>query len=615
MAWNWWPDNWLLLVQGFLLGLLLPLSLISLLSLVGLILKCTVYKRRPSAQLPLQLSKGKVKDVRRSFLYRLLFSISNNVLLVFLFGSLLSMTTILNFLVVTGFFGWPGQRKFTTIQSDLWMAARRQLTWFHNGWSHIVGWYIALDDPEVEGFNVAAARIREKSSILAVSESGDIVPEKKDLNQTFVNATKPKLELRTSMHWEKKAGLQVPVFDELVDHQPMTREEYITLGKNSPHEIPPCNNQPIKEGVCLYGNDVYACYQFPGKQVITDVDSAPSPDCLGGRESWSACSDGKFLCKPSLAQEPTVFHTIFNVQSSRYFEWQVRYLNYCYKKSGQDGPVTRLLSASNRDHLFQEVNSWLAPPYPKLSSDPYLPYNKPTAVHHWLSYSGVRAEYIIVVDPDCLFLRPLAEVQRGKIVVNLGNGKQEVVEKGKPFGQKGYMDYVPGGPFQTLSEKYCKDCKFVDPLAVPLVIHREDLKKIAPLWLTITEEIRSDKPNWLPAWTASNFALSWTAEMYGYIFAAARLGIKHTVSDRAQEIVGFNKRVAAPILHYSLKIDVGDGKSWHKYYENAGSVIPDPSPKIDDVKKRLLQELKEARDKLGSTNKVWGTASYFAAEP
>jgi len=28
-------------------------------------------------------------------------------------------------------------------------------------------------------------------------------------------------------------------------------------------------------------------------------------------------------------------------------------------------------------------------------------------------------------------------------------------------------------------------------------------------------------------------------------------------------------------LHYSLKLDVGDGKSWHKYYETAGLVIPE----------------------------------------
>ena len=40
-----------------------------------------------------------------------------------------------------------------------------------------------------------------------------------------------------------------------------------------------------------------------------------------------------------------------------------------------------------------------------------------------------------------------------------------------------------------------------------------------------------------------------------------------------QEIVGFNKVVAAPILHYSLKLELGDGKSWHKYYETAGTEV------------------------------------------
>jgi hypothetical protein len=38
------------------------------------------------------------------------------------------------------------------------------------------------------------------------------------------------------------------------------------------------------------------------------------------------------------------------------------------------------------------------------------------------------------------------------------------------------------------------------------------------------------------------------------------------------------KIVAAPILHYSLKLDIGNGKSWHKYYETAATVIPEVRP-------------------------------------
>jgi hypothetical protein len=32
------------------------------------------------------------------------------------------------------------------------------------------------------------------------------------------------------------------------------------------------------------------------------------------------------------------------------------------------------------------------------------------------------------------------------------------------------------------------------------VIHREDLRRIAPLWMSITEQIRADKAHWNPEW-------------------------------------------------------------------------------------------------------------------
>ena len=36
----------------------------------------------------------------------------------------------------------------------------------------------------------------------------------------------------------------------------------------------------------------------------------------------------------------------------------------------------------------------------------------------------------------------------------------------------------------------------IDGLQVPIIIHRRDLERIAPLWLEKTKEIRKDKKNW-----------------------------------------------------------------------------------------------------------------------
>ena len=39
------------------------------------------------------------------------------------------------------------------------------------------------------------------------------------------------------------------------------------------------------------------------------------------------------------------------------------------------------------------------------------------------------------------------------------------------------------------SRQYCPNCTFVEPIAVPIVIHRHDLRRIAPLWLKKTAEV------------------------------------------------------------------------------------------------------------------------------
>ena len=97
---------------------------------------------------------------------------------------------------------------------------------------------------------------------------------------------------------------------------------------------------------------LYECFAVPGQVVMHEADPSPDDRCLGGKESWGTCENGEYLCQVHALQNPTTCHTIFNVQSSRYFEWQVRYHAYFFKKSGQEGALTRLLSASNKDHLY-----------------------------------------------------------------------------------------------------------------------------------------------------------------------------------------------------------------------------------------------------------------------
>ena len=71
-----------------------------------------------------------------------------------------------------------------------------------------------------------------------------------------------------------------------------------------------------------------------------------------------------------------------------------------------------------------------------------------------------------------------------------------------------------------IAKRYCHNCTFLDPIAVPIIIHRNDLAKIAPLWLEKTLEIRRDMNSWPNLWknrSLSNVGLSWTAEMFGWV--------------------------------------------------------------------------------------------------
>ena len=55
------------------------------------------------------------------------------------------------------------------------------------------------------------------------------------------------------------------------------------------------------------------------------------------------------------------------------------------------------------------------------------------------------------------------------------------------------------------------------------MMHIEDLRKFAPLWLSKTEEVRNDREHWATNITGDIYGKGWISEMYGYSFGAAEV--------------------------------------------------------------------------------------------
>jgi len=367
-------------------------------------------------------------------------------------------------------------------------------------------------------------------------------------------------------------------------------------------------------GSQFYGHDLPG-YQREMDQLLLNNDIDNFPTNCGGR------GDNTQRICPCVYKYPhalVTYHSVFNVQSKQYFEWQSRYSVFWHKQVGMSGPITRLLSMGGAwptnpnphpvgDHLMQEVPTHIAPQY-DYSIDNYVAYNKPLAITHWLQTTKVEEDVIIIMDPDCAYISKV----------------DYQVEEGMPVATSGYYSFKDKKSIEwQIAEHYCKGvCKRYDPIAVPIVIHRKDLEKVAPLWLKYTEDIRRDRegPNkWPIEWNDNKYVVNrieWVAEMFGYVIAAAHLDLRHEIVD-LQMVPSVHKRLTpnVPFLHYHVRIETADHKFWNKGDDHAGQRFPWPvAPGTDAVTTRLLTALHEAYEALGETDRMkkgeW--ANYFA---
>ncbi|KAK3162762.1 hypothetical protein QOZ80_1BG0093420 [Eleusine coracana subsp. coracana] len=270
----------------------------------------------------------------------------------------------------------------------------------------------------------------------------------------------------------------------------------------------------------------------------------------------------------SAAGEGQRLHTLFSVECGDYFDWQSVGLLHSLRKARQPGDVTRLLSCTE-DQLSSYrglvIGHTLQVPsfsrHPR-TGDWYPAINKPAGVVHWLKHSpeADNVDWVVILDAD--------QIVRGPIIPwELG------AEKGKPFAA--YYGYLKGCD-NILAQLHTAHPEFCDKVGGILAMHIDDLRALAPLWLSKTEEVRQDKSHWSTNITGDIYGMGWISEMYGYSFGAAEAGLRHKINDDIMIYPGYIPRpgIEPLILHYGLPFKVGNW-SFSKLEHHEDGIIYD----------------------------------------
>ncbi|CAA6668032.1 unnamed protein product [Spirodela intermedia] len=244
-------------------------------------------------------------------------------------------------------------------------------------------------------------------------------------------------------------------------------------------------------------------------------------------------------------------HTVFSTECSPYFDWQTVGLMYSYRLSGQPGGITRLLSCTD-EQLKSYKGHDLAPTHyvPSMSLHPltgdwYPAINKPAAVLHWLNHAKIDAEFIVILDADMIL--------RGTITPWEFNA-----ERGRPVSTP--YEYLIGCD-NELARLHTRHPEACDKVGGVIIMHIDDLRKFALLWLHKTEEVRADKEHYKTNFSGDIYSSGWISEMYGYSFGAAELKLRHRVNPNILIYPGYIPQpgVKYRVFHYGLTFQIG---SW-----------------------------------------------------
>ncbi|KAM1807462.1 hypothetical protein ACFX11_030464 [Malus domestica] len=243
--------------------------------------------------------------------------------------------------------------------------------------------------------------------------------------------------------------------------------------------------------------------------------------------------------RPSKAENPK-FHVVVTATDAPYSQWQCRIMYYWYNKvkdmPGSDmGKFTRVLHSGNADNLTEEIPTVVVDPLPEGLDRGYIVLNRPWAFVQWLEKATIEEEYILMAEPDHIFVNPLPNLARGNNPAGYPFFYIKPTENEKII-RKFYP--VEKGPVTD-----------VDPIGnSPVIIKKSLLEEIAPTWVNVSLKMKDD--------LETDKAFGWVLEMYAYAVASALHGVRHILHEDFMLQPPWDLKVGKRfIIHYTYGCD------------------------------------------------------------
>ncbi|GLJ40172.1 hypothetical protein SUGI_0823930 [Cryptomeria japonica] len=242
---------------------------------------------------------------------------------------------------------------------------------------------------------------------------------------------------------------------------------------------------------------------YPDPEIANRVDREDRP---------SSFSDPVIKRPPRTESSKRMpFHVAVTATDAPYNKWQCRLMYYWYKKfkdqpGSEMGEFTRVLHSGNPDDLMDEIPTVVVDPLPPGLDRGYIVLNRPWAFVQWLQKATIKEEYILMAEPDHIFVKPLPNLARDEFPAAF------------PFF------YIKPTDHPQLVQKFYPasmgPVTDVDPIGnSPVIIKKSLLEQIAPTWMNVSLKMKEDPE--------ADKTFGWVLEMYGYAIASALHGVQH----------------------------------------------------------------------------------------